>query len=221
MRPTADYIQRRFDEFNRLCFGGKLPPLPIRLSNARTFVGQLAYKRRRTWTGAIEHYDYVLKISTRVDLPEQEVEDTIIHEMIHYYIKVNKLKDSSAHGPLFRKIMNDINMRYGRHVAVSFKPTTQQREEAVDKRRKWHVLAIAHLADGRIGIKILPRIKERILNFRRRVFFIKGVLSVDFYFVNDPFYNRYPVSSVIKLHLISEEELNAHLPLETNKITII
>ncbi len=220
MRPTTEFIQSRFNEFNRLCFNGELPSLPIRLSNARTFMGQLACKQRRTWTGVMEYYDYVLKISTRVDLPEQEVEDTILHEMIHYYIKVNRIKDTSTHGTIFRQIMDDINSRFGRHITISFKPSERQSEEAIDKRRKWHVLAIARLSDGRIGIKILPRYKERILNFRRKVFLIKGVLSVDFYFVDDPFYNRYPVSSVIKLHIISADDLNAHRPLEKNRITI-
>ncbi len=218
MRPTTDYILRKFNEFNNLCFGGKLPPVPMRLSNARTFVGQLACKRRRTLLGGWEYYDYVLKISIRVDLPEHEVEDTILHEMIHYYIRINRLKDTSAHGTLFRQIMDGINKRHNRHITISFKPDEGQREAAVDKRRKLHVLAVAKLDDGRTAIKILPRYRERVLNFRQKVFLIRGVKAVDFYFTDDPFYNRYPVSSVIKLHLISDEELSEHMPTEANRI---
>ena len=45
--------------------------------------------------------------NTRVDLPEREVEDTIIYEMIHYHIGYNWLEDASAHGPLFLSIMNE------------------------------------------------------------------------------------------------------------------
>ena len=220
MRPTIDYIQRKFDEFNTLCFQGKLPPLPIKLSNARTFLGQLCYKKRRKLTGGWEIYDYVLKVSTRVDMPEREVEDTILHEMIHYYINVNNLKDSGPHGTLFRQIMDHINSRYGRNITIRYKYTEEQKEEARDKRPKWHVIAIAHFNDGKTGIKILPRYKDRIINFRNKVFLIKGVKSVDFYFTNDPFYNKYPVSSAIRLYIISEEELNSHFPEEKNKITI-
>lgn len=220
MTPTLDYIRQKFNEFNRLCFKGELPDVPIRLSNARTFLGQLAYKKRRTWTGKIEYYDYVLKISTRVDMPEREVEDTILHEMIHYYIKVNNIKDSSTHGRVFRQIMNSINSRFGRNITVSYKLSEDQKKQAVDKRPKWHVLAIARFNDGRTGIKILPKYQDRIENFKQKVFLIPGVSSVEFFFTHDPFYNRYPVSSAIKLHIISEDELNAHLPPEKNKINI-
>ena len=220
MLPTADYVKQKFEEFNRLCFGGKLPDIPVRLSNARTFLGQLAYKKRRTWTGKIEYYDYVLKISTRVDMPEREVEDTILHEMIHYYIKVNNIKDSSTHGVVFRQIMDSINTRFGRNITISYKLTDEQKKQATDKRPKWHVLAVAQFNDGRTGIKILPKYKERIVNFKKKVFLIQGVKSVEFYFTRDPFFNRYPVSSAIRLHIISGEELNAHFPEEKNKIII-
>ena len=68
-----------------------------------------------------EHYDFRLRINTRIDLPEEEIEDTIIHEMIHYFIEVNKMEDSSAHGPLFLHMMNTINEKFGRHLTVSRK----------------------------------------------------------------------------------------------------
>ena len=119
MIPTISFVQTKFDEFNSLCFDGKLPPLTIKMSRARTFLGQLSYKRRIKLFGKVEKYAFVLKISTSFDLPEQEVEDIILHEMIHYHIGVNQLTDTSAHGQLFRKIMNDINTRFSRHVTIS------------------------------------------------------------------------------------------------------
>lgn len=43
MRPTIEYVERKFDEFNKLCFGGKLPKLPFKISNARNFLGQITF----------------------------------------------------------------------------------------------------------------------------------------------------------------------------------
>lgn len=211
MIPTISFVQTKFDEFNRLCFDGKLPPLTIKMSRARTFLGQLSYKRRIKLFGKVEKYGFVLKISTSFDLPEQEVEDTILHEMIHYHIGVNQLTDTSAHGQLFRKIMNDINTRFSRHVTISFKPNPEQRTLTLDSTSRLHVVAVAKLTDGRTGIKVLPLKRESILRFRSRVFFIPGVASVAFYLVNAPFFNRYPVSSVIKLHLVSPEDIAPHI----------
>ena len=106
MKATIPYIEKKFDEFNRLIFEGKLPRIPIELSNAKTFLGQCVYKKRRRPFGKPKLYDFRLRINTRIDLPEQELEDTIIHEMIHYYIGYNKLEDASSHGPLFLQMMN-------------------------------------------------------------------------------------------------------------------
>ena len=111
MKATVEYIEKKFEEFNRQMFAGKLPKLPIELSNAKTFLGQCAFKKRLTVFGKVKLYDFRMRISTRFDLTEREIEDTIIHEMIHYYIGVNNLKDTSAHGQLFRQMMNSINER--------------------------------------------------------------------------------------------------------------
>jgi hypothetical protein len=91
MKATIPYVEKKFEEFNQLMFDGKLPKLPIELSDAKTFLGLCVYKKRRTILGRTECYDFKLRISTRIDLVEAEVEDIIIHEMIHYYIGYNNL----------------------------------------------------------------------------------------------------------------------------------
>ena len=91
MKATIPYVEKKFEEFNQQMFAGKLPKLPIELSDAKTFLGQIVFKRRKVDDGKEEHYDFRLRINTRIDLPEEEIEDTIIHEMIHYFIGVNKM----------------------------------------------------------------------------------------------------------------------------------
>lgn len=72
-------------------------------------------------------------MNTRIELSEDEIEDTIIHEMIHYYIGYNQLEDTSAHGAIFQQVMNAINEKYGRHLSISHKSSKSQKEQAVDK----------------------------------------------------------------------------------------
>ena len=99
MTPTVEYLEERFDTFNRMCFDGALPRIPIKLSRARTFVGRLIYRPVRDWRGrVVRREDFVLRISTYFDLPEAEIEDTLIHEMIHYWIAWKGIKDTSSHG---------------------------------------------------------------------------------------------------------------------------
>ena len=87
MTPTVAYLEERFDTFNELCFEGALPRIPVKLSGARSFVGRLTWRPVRDWRGrVVRREDFVIRISKRFDLPEAEIEDTLIHEMIHYWI---------------------------------------------------------------------------------------------------------------------------------------
>lgn len=127
MQPTVDYIQSRFDEFNARFFGGALPPVPIKLSHARTFLGKLTFTKHRSWLfGPTRYENFVLRINARIDLPQDLVEDTILHEMIHYYIAVNQFRDTSAHGRLFRQEMKRINAEGNRHISISYRFTPEQ-----------------------------------------------------------------------------------------------
>ena len=127
MIPTIDYIQSHFDAYNTRFFNGSLPPIPIKLSHARTFLGKVTFVKHRTWLfGPVRHENFVLRINARIDLPESLVQDTILHEMIHYYIAVNHLRDTSTHGRLFRQEMKRINAAGNRHITISYKLTKDQ-----------------------------------------------------------------------------------------------
>ena len=86
MRATLEYIKQKFDEYNNLMFEGKLKPLPFKLSNAKSSLGAVLILREKNPDDTWYYYGSVFKTSTLTDLPEDVVEDTIIHEMIHYYI---------------------------------------------------------------------------------------------------------------------------------------
>ncbi len=211
MKATVPYIEQKFQEFNRQMFGGKLPLLPIELSNAKTFLGQCVYKKRRRLFGKPQLYDFRLRINTRIDLPEQELEDIIIHEMIHYYIGYHQLKDTSTHGALFRQMMHDINSRYGRHLTISHKTTQEQREQLQDKRPRSHVVAVVTFHDGRTGIKVLPCVQRSIVHYYRHVKANPEIQDVRLFVSNDIFFNRYPSSSALRVHFLSADEINTHL----------
>ena len=127
MKPTVEYIQTYFDAFNRQFFGGQLPPLPVKLSHAKGFLGKVTFVRKRQgWFGGYRNEDFVLRINVRIDLPEELVQDTILHEMIHYSIAVKQIRDTSAHGKLFRAEMARINAEGNRHIRISYRLTPEQ-----------------------------------------------------------------------------------------------
>lgn len=211
MRATIAYIQEKFEEFNRLYFKSQLPAIPITLGNAGTYLGVCAFKTKRDSLGHKQHYDFRFRFSTRFDMPEEDLEDTILHEMIHYYIAFNNLKDTSTHGQLFRKMMEDFNARFGRHITISHRLTEAQRADAEDKRKKLRVVAKVSFKNLRVGIKCLPRIRERIAEYSRLVRRVPEVNTVTLYMTENTFFNRYPTSSALKVYYIDEAELAKQL----------
>jgi predicted SprT family Zn-dependent metalloprotease len=128
VKPSLEYIQAHFDAYNQQYFGGSLPTLPIKLSHARGFLGKVTFVKRRTWLfGPYKNEKFVLRINVGIDLPEEVVQDTILHEMIHYYIAVNQIRDTSAHGKLFRAEMARINKEGNRHIRISYRLQPEQK----------------------------------------------------------------------------------------------
>lgn len=211
MIATIPYIESKFDEFNSLIFDGRLPRLPIRLSKARTFLGACTFKKRRTMFGKIVCYDFVLRISTCFDLTERELEDIIIHEMIHYHICINRLEDTSVHGRLFRQMMGDINKKYGRNISISHRSTAVRQDGAASGRICWHVVAVLSFHDGRTGIKVLPHISRGILKYCKGVSGVREVRSVDLYMSDDVFFSRFPRSSALRVHYLDAADITGHL----------
>jgi len=211
MVPDIPFIQASFDHFNELIFSGRLPKIPVALSKAASYVGLCTFKTRRHLFGRAEHYDFKLRFSTRFDLPENEVEDTVIHEMIHYYIRLNNIKDTSAHGKVFRQMMEQINSAYGRHITVSHRTTKEQREAALDKRPRLRYIAIVTFKDGRQGLKLLPHDERKVTAYHRALMRSRQVSSIDYYEGSDPWFNRFPTSSAFNVIMAPMEEVKEHL----------
>lgn len=223
MEITQKLVKERFESFNRQIFGNKLPMPRICLSNARTFLGACTFKTKRGLLGKKTRYDFAIRISTQFDMSETEFEDTLIHEMIHYYIGVNQIEDTSAHGQKFRSMMADINSRFGRHITISHRSDGDKAEApdntgapgnrttATVHRRQYHVIAVASLADGRTGFKVLPRVAPSILKFYNGVLSSGVVKTVNLFMSDSPFFYSYPNSSSLRVHIIDRETVMQHL----------
>ncbi len=212
MIPTIGYVQQRFREFNVTMFDGRLPEPPISITNAKTYLGVCAFRKHRKWHGRLEYSDFRIRISRRFDLPQDEIDDTIIHEMIHYYIGLFSPADMPGHSTLFRRMMADINERFGRNISVSHRLSAEQQEQAVDNRPKKHVVARVVLKDGRTGIKVIPCMERHIRRYRRGMMASGKVSSIEFFQTTDPFFNRFPSSSAFTVYFPDPDVLALHLP---------
>ena len=208
MIPDLSFLQQSYDRFNALCFEGTLPPVPFRLVSARTFLGKVAYKMKRGIFSKAKYTDFCIRISTSFDLPEAEWEDVIIHEMIHCHILVNGIRDTSAHGQVFREMMDKINSDYGRHITVRHKSKEGSAPAGKEEyRENW--LCVTQLQDGSWGITSCAR--TRVLEIHRGLPRHYRLRSLAWYGSTDPFFNSYPRSIKPRIYKITRAELDEHL----------
>lgn len=210
MIATKPFLEERFATFNALCFDGALPPVPLRLGRAVRSLGSCTYKKRKHLFGRTEYYGFAIRVSTRFDLPENELEDILLHEMIHYEILVNQRQDTSAHGRLFRARMKEINERFGRHITVSHRQTALQSCIVTDAKPVWRAVALVQLKDGRTGIKVLPHTDRCLKAYRRGLMRSGEVANVEFYLTSDPWFSRFPKSSALNIFFPSDPDFLAH-----------
>lgn len=212
MVATKPYVEACFERFNREIFRGELPPIDIRMSNAKGFLGKLCFRRTRSFFGQEKYSDFCLRINTRIDLPEAELEDTVIHEMIHYYIALRGIRDTSAHGMEFRRLMTHINRTYGRHVSISHRTTAVEREQLAGTAATPRVIGLIALSDGKTCIKRIPvqgRMGYGAMDRKLRQCF--QVVSTAWYFTTDPYFGQFPSSLALRMTIVSREEVLPHL----------
>ena len=217
MIATLPFLEKRFETFNHACFGGALPPVPLKLSRAVRSLGSCTYKKRRPLFRKMEYYDFCIHVSTRYDLPEEELEDIQLHEMIHYEILVNQRQDTSAHGRLFRARMEEINRDFGRHISVSHRhampPVVSAGGAGQDTRptaMKPQVVARVQMKDGRIGVKRLSADERRIRAYRRALLSSGEIAAVDVFWSEDPYFLRFPKSSALNVFFPKDPDLLTH-----------
>ena len=118
MIVTIEWMEEWFRRFDQEYFGGKLPVPELGLTHAKTRLGQLAYKRASRW-GRTKLYDFKLSMSTYYDMTDKQAKSVLLHEMIHYIIGYTGLKDTSAHGVVFKGLMDKLNGQYGWEIELA------------------------------------------------------------------------------------------------------
>ena len=219
---TRELLLEKFRYFNELIFMNRLPEIPIELADVKSYVGLCCFKRRRKPSGGWLYSDFKLRFNTRINLTERELEDILIHEMIHYCIGWNQKTDSSPHGELFRAMMNKINTQWGRSITIRHTSAPSDKDSHYDTRARWHVIAVLNprsqteqpkhpAGEGKVYIKVLPRVMEKIINYYNAFIGDPRISEIELYLSNDPFFNRYPNSAALKAHECDEATVRNHL----------
>ena len=110
-RLTTDYLNMKFNEYNEKYFDGTLSVATIVVSHTKKILGRCGYK---VIDGKRVH---LIEVSDYFVRQEDEICNTLLHEMIHYYIQQFGLHDSSPHGRVFKSMAESIN-EFGWHIST-------------------------------------------------------------------------------------------------------
>lgn len=219
MRADTAFLQRTFDRANREIFGGRLPEVALKTGSAGRSFGTFRAPRIAP-KGDFSRCS--ITVSSRFDVPEAELADTVIHEMIHLYIYAFGIDDDGPHGSRFRAIMNRINREHGRHITVTGRCSDEMR--ASDSRKRWHCFCISRLRGGQRCITVCA--STRILDMHRMMKGWTEIVGLEWFGSTDPWFSRFPKSRTPKLYRISDDDMEKHVAQATRlecdgtKITI-
>ena len=209
MIPTLSFVRETFDKYNSKIFNSGLPVPRFAITTARSFRGKLFYRIRRNGL-TVRNHDFEIRISRNFNLPEEEWEDVVIHEMIHLHIAANHIPDTSSHGPVFRKMMHDINRRFGRKINISVRTdAATSADSQVNNLVKAHYICLARFSDGRLGVA--PVAKTRIFELWNSFQNFPNMTALKWIGSIDPWFNAFPHVRKPKFYIVKEEDLLPHL----------
>ena len=203
MQIDTEWIAVNFDRFNKENFGGRLTPPKFSVNNARTRLGSMAFKWKRSLFKR-ETYDYVIRLSNYYDIPEVEFQNVLLHEMIHYYIAVNHFKDDSVHGTMFRSIAQRIN-KQGWHVVVRTDtrkwPVAERNRKKVITRKR--IVLAACTTDGKYFLSVIG--PGSVRKVKLQIARTPQIREVRWFESSDDYFQQFPQCRTLRGRIVTKE----------------
>lgn len=154
---TISEIENQFNKWNDTIFGGELPKPSFELMQTKRTLGQFKW-RKIGW----DKLGYTIRISTYYDRPIESYIDTIVHEMLHYYIKFKGIRDTSSHGRIWKEKAAEISRKYNLTITRT-NPAGGGVSDAVLKKKaeknvaKYEYVILCKMRDGiHWGASVMP-----------------------------------------------------------------
>jgi len=166
---TIPQVKEQFDKWNGIIFDGELPTPTFELMHTKSILGQFCPRK------VLGQNVYKIRISTFYDRPFEFYVDTIVHEMLHYWIKYKGIKDTSSHGREWKKYAAQISNKYGLTITRTNPAGGGVSQMVLDKKNerrvKMEYVYVCEMRNGRYGAGVVPptkvsQFKPRFDNWR-------------------------------------------------------
>jgi len=203
MQVTTALLRTWFDELNDRFFGSELPVPCLAVGNSRTTLGTMRCRRRRV-SLLKRQVVYTIRISNYYERSADDFRNVLLHEMIHYYISVKKIKDTSPHGRVFRQLMAKVNAA-GWHVSVS-----ERRSMDVAERNRRRIRpAVVLSMYTRSGARLLTVVNSGyVVRMENRLRHQREVVSWQWHTSTDTMFNSWSRVRTLRARRVGEVDFN-------------
>ena len=138
MIATVEYLTELFWECNKKYFDNSLPTPYIELFDSVNKIARFEYyKNKKGSKKPIKNQ--IIKFTKNYDFDKNTIRDIMVHEMIHYYIAWNRIKDNKAHGKQFMKMAEEYNQKYGLSIKVTIDVSPFLINKETSKKIPWYL----------------------------------------------------------------------------------
>ena len=132
MEVTENFLKERFDEYNQLYFNDCLPSPFFSVFCKKKPFAKFTYLKKKKMGEKTLVYKKI-SVSNYYDFTEEQLRDIIVHEMIHYFIAYNNLKDNKEHGRIFVSISDKLNKDFGLNIEKTKSASSYLKRENAPK----------------------------------------------------------------------------------------
>jgi len=129
MEVTEKVLEKKFDECNKIYFNNGLPyPFFSIFCKKKPFAKFTYLKKKKNGENVLVYKK--ISVSNYYDFTEEQLRDIIVHEMIHYFIAYNDIKDNKEHGKIFLSIAERLNSEFGLNIEKTRTSSYLRKENA-------------------------------------------------------------------------------------------
>lgn len=192
MEVTRKFLSENHKKYNELYFGNKLVMPQFIFRATRRKLGHYCGSRNE------------ILISTYYERSERDIIRVLIHEMIHQYIHIMRLRDTSTHGRVFNEIARRIN-KDGWEISAR---ETMDEINPTNEKHYYHIIRMK-FNNGRYFVCVVAKnLHEHIYNHMMRRIDVSDVIK---YTSSNPIYSSFrQCRSRISGRYITENELDKY-----------
>lgn len=135
---VANYVNiaAAFINCNLKYFNEELPFPEFGILHSYRTCGYFQCQYRQVWFHR-ELYDFKISITDYYDFTEEQFDDILVHEMIHYYLAYTGLDKHVRHGKEFKKMAKNLNLNYNLNITPMLDTSIYKRREGTPLLQYW------------------------------------------------------------------------------------